>query len=273
MAVVASPELTRPGSAAETLARTISLSAINLQFILHRIVHERLERRPAGILCELDSSAGAEELDDYWPRLAQLAEEVDFAVFECSREIVVLLKVCDSLPYPQTFAIPRLTARRLDTAQDVLQAEVPLGTHEWLDPRSVQVLFSRTTLWAGAIVHARTREEGGMLDYSIEDKLTDLRWSVHAFLPSKGLELKTYAVTFTLLAGPPALYARSAGPRRYTQSRCPGSNARSPSSKLVAESTAPPSPRLRPEQSLLCRLSPGCRSRPSRLIRLGRRRA
>ncbi|BGP54911.1 hypothetical protein JCM8202v2_002498 [Rhodotorula sphaerocarpa] len=140
---------------AETLARTISLSAINLQFILHRIVHERLERRPAGVLCELDSSAGAEELDDYWTRLAQLAEEVDFAVFECSREIVVLLK-------------------------DVLQAEVPLGTHEWLDPRSVQVLFSRTSLWAGAIVHARTREEGGMLDYSIEDKLTDLRWTARA---------------------------------------------------------------------------------------------
>lgn len=92
--------------------------------------------------------------------------------FSCARETVALIKVRPrgELSFISTVAQSHFSL------QAVLEAGIPLGTHEWLDPRSIAVLFTRASLWAGAIVSAQTREEGGMSDYTIDDKLEDLRW-------------------------------------------------------------------------------------------------
>ncbi|GAA5865428.1 hypothetical protein JCM3774_005633 [Rhodotorula dairenensis] len=142
---------------AETLARTLSLGTYNIAFILKRTIVNRLAARPSGKVDSIDHapSASPEELDDYWDRLQKLERAVDLEVFRCCREIVAILK-------------------------DVLQAGVPLGTHEWLDPRSIQVMFSRTRLWAGTIVRAPVSEEGGLPNFSFEEKLDDLRWIARA---------------------------------------------------------------------------------------------
>lgn len=72
-----------------------------------------------------------------------------------------------------------------------MEAGIPLGTHEWLDPRSVQVMFSRTRLWAGTIISAPVSEEGGLADFSFEDKLDDLRWYAVLSRPRRSLDCVT----------------------------------------------------------------------------------
>ncbi|GAA5986552.1 hypothetical protein JCM10908_003796 [Rhodotorula pacifica] len=140
---------------AETLARTLSLSAFNISFILKGVVGKRLDSRPGGKVDSPNAPPSPEDSDEYWDRLQQFDKMVDREVFQCCRDIVSVFK-------------------------DVLQAGIPLGTHEWLDPRSIQVLFSRATLWIGVLLRAPLNEEGGLSNYSIDEKLDDLRWIARA---------------------------------------------------------------------------------------------
>ncbi|BGP31361.1 hypothetical protein JCM10296v2_003125 [Rhodotorula toruloides] len=146
---------------AATLVRGLRLSAVNLSFLLKRVVDDRIAARPAGIISDLSTyaapSPSSQNMPDqaYWDRLAVLQREADFQVFLASREIVSILK-------------------------ETLQAGIPLGSHEWLDLRSIQLLFTRLPLWIKSILDQLSQEEGGLEGFTIDDKLHDLRWTARA---------------------------------------------------------------------------------------------
>ncbi|BGP07319.1 mitochondrial acyl carrier protein [Rhodotorula toruloides] len=146
---------------AATLVRGLRLSAVNLSFLLKRVVDDRIAARPAGIISDLGAlaapSASSQTLPDqaYWDRLAILQREANFQVFLAAREIVSVLK-------------------------ETLQAGIPLGSHEWLDLRSIQLMFTRLSLWMRAILDQPSQEEGGLDGFTIDDKLHDLRWTARA---------------------------------------------------------------------------------------------
>lgn len=84
---------------AATLVRGLRLAAINLSFLLKRVVDDRIAARPAGIISDLGSyaasTASSHSMPDqaYWDRLAILQREADFQVFLASRDVVSILKV------------------------------------------------------------------------------------------------------------------------------------------------------------------------------------
>lgn len=163
---------------AATLVRGLRLSAVNLSFLLKRVVDDRIAARPAGIISDLGAlaapSSSSQTLPDqaYWDRLAILQREANFQVFLASREIVSVLKVrLGALRRPQLSLTP-------SASQETLQAGIPLGSHEWLDLRSIQLMFTRLPLWMRAILDQPSQEEGGLDGFTIDDKLHDLRWSV-----------------------------------------------------------------------------------------------
>ncbi|GAA6053945.1 hypothetical protein NBRC10513_002826 [Rhodotorula toruloides] len=146
---------------AATLVRGLRLSAVNLSFLLKRVVDDRIAARPAGIISDLSTyaapSASSQNMPDqaYWDRLTVLQREADFQVFLASREIISILR-------------------------ETLQAGIPLGSHEWLDLRSIQLLFTRLPLWVKSILDQPSQEEGGLDGFTIDDKLHDLRWTARA---------------------------------------------------------------------------------------------
>ncbi|KAL7341707.1 hypothetical protein BJY59DRAFT_64489 [Rhodotorula toruloides] len=146
---------------AATLVRGLRLSAVNLSFLLKRVVDDRIAARPAGIISDLGALAAPSPSlqtlpgQAYWDRLAILQREANFQVFLASREIVSVLK-------------------------ETLQAGIPLGSHEWLDLRSIQLMFTRLPLWMRAILDQPSQEEGGLEGFTIDDKLHDLRWTARA---------------------------------------------------------------------------------------------
>ncbi|BGP23999.1 hypothetical protein JCM10295v2_002900 [Rhodotorula toruloides] len=146
---------------AATLVRGLRMAAVNLSFLLKRVVDDRVAARPTGIASDLGtfaaSSAFSQNVPDqaYWDRLAVLKRDADFQVFLASREIVSILK-------------------------ETLQAGIPLGSHEWLDLRSVQLLFTRLPTWVKSILDQPSQEEDGLEGFTIDAKLHDLRWTARA---------------------------------------------------------------------------------------------
>ncbi|GAA5949361.1 hypothetical protein JCM10213_002983 [Rhodosporidiobolus nylandii] len=164
-----SPKFT---SDAAALVRTMRLSTCQFSWIIHRIICERITARSGGTILSVDAvSAGLSSLDDEnWTRLGQLKREVDGLVFKAAREIVA-------------------------TLAETLSAGIPLGTHQWLDSRSTELLFTRLPVWAIAILDMPVAGEGGPPEFTLEAKISDLRWILRA-LRSVGWAAERLAASY-----------------------------------------------------------------------------
>ncbi|GJN89596.1 hypothetical protein Rhopal_002583-T1 [Rhodotorula paludigena] len=131
------------------IARSLRMSTCNLVHLLHRVVLDRLAERPSGIISDVEQWGSAPDRE-YWAELQHLEKEVAWAAFGASREVVAALK-------------------------DLLDADIPLGNHEWLDARGMLILFSRLPHWSPIIVRQATTEEGGPPNFTFADKLQDLQ--------------------------------------------------------------------------------------------------
>ncbi|GAA6022118.1 hypothetical protein JCM10207_000768 [Rhodosporidiobolus poonsookiae] len=164
VALDAFPELARRAacmnSSAKTmmdalaLARTIRLSTCHLCLLLHRILQDRLSRPPTARNHKWPALSSSID-DDYLLRLQALQREMSGVVFRAGREIVGVLR-------------------------DVLGSGISLGTHGWLDNRSVELLFARLPIWAKAILDEPTSEHGGRAGFDYAMKLSDMGWVLRA---------------------------------------------------------------------------------------------
>lgn len=171
LAKAAMPELYLQADIA-TLVRTIMFSSCTLSWLLNRVVGQRL----AGRHPEVTSSLAVKDLgggallnsrrevinpwpampgpsndDEYWRRLFLLRRRVYTQAFRASRRVAFIIGETIEQGYSLSSA--------------------------WLDPRFVQVLFSRLGFWVSTIVNMPTVEQGGPHpDFTFMDKLQDLEW-------------------------------------------------------------------------------------------------
>lgn len=171
LAKVAMPELYLQADIA-TLVRTISFSSCTLSWMLNRIVGQRLAgRHPETTSSLADRGLGGGvvlnsrgEMMNPWPPMPGPSNDEAYwrRLFMLRRRV-----------YTQSFRASRRVA-------SIIGATIEQGyslSSAWLDPRFVQVLFSRLAFWASSIVNMPTIEQGGPHpDFAFIDKLQDLDW-------------------------------------------------------------------------------------------------
>ena len=153
-----------------TLVRTLSFSTCTLSWLINRIVGQRLAGRHPDTtksLADRGSNGGAltnsrgqtmmpwpampgpSNDEAYWQRLFVLRRKVYAQAFRASRQVASIIGETIEQGYSLSSA--------------------------WLDPRFVQVLFTRLPFWVSSIVNMPTAEQGGPHpNFSFSDKLYDL---------------------------------------------------------------------------------------------------
>ncbi|GAA6039094.1 hypothetical protein JCM8097_005319 [Rhodosporidiobolus ruineniae] len=135
------------------LARTMRLSANNLALLLHAVVTDRLSQKISDSTTSFGpwakTSSGVN--DEYSSRLEALGKDVEKLTFKAARDVVAILA-------------------------DALTSGHPLGTHAWLDSRTIEILFTRMHVWVNALLTAPVAEAGGLPGFTFDAKISDLRW-------------------------------------------------------------------------------------------------